>query len=81
MFKNYFKIIVRNLWRNKLYTLINIIGLGVGIAFLLEMLDRRIRSRDDLLEAVPFPVLGVIERAKRRSKLAFWHRTPTLALK
>ncbi|MEP6513431.1 MAG: ABC transporter permease, partial [Parafilimonas sp.] len=28
----YFKIIVRNLWRNKLYTLINIIGLGVGIA-------------------------------------------------
>ena len=32
MFKNYFKIIIRNLWRNKLYTLINIIGLGVGIA-------------------------------------------------
>src|SRR5437899_19314 len=32
MFTNYFKIIARNLWRNKLYTLINIIGLGVGIA-------------------------------------------------
>jgi ABC-type antimicrobial peptide transport system permease subunit len=32
MFKNYFKIIVRNLWKNKLYTLINIIGLGAGIA-------------------------------------------------
>ena len=32
MFKNYFKIIARNLWRNKLYMLINIIGLGVGIA-------------------------------------------------
>ncbi|HWK03534.1 MAG TPA: ABC transporter permease [Puia sp.] len=32
MFRNYFKIIGRNLWRNKLYTLINIIGLGVGIA-------------------------------------------------
>jgi putative ABC transport system permease protein len=32
MFKNYFKIIVRNLWKNKLYTLINIIGLGIGIA-------------------------------------------------
>src|SRR5258708_12821115 len=32
MFKNYFKIIARNCWRNKLYTLINIIGLGVGIA-------------------------------------------------
>src|SRR5882672_7397839 len=32
MFKNYFKIITRNLWRNKLYTLINIIGLAAGIA-------------------------------------------------
>jgi len=32
MFKNYCKIIVRNLWRNKLYTLINIIGLAIGIA-------------------------------------------------
>ena len=32
MFKNYFKIIARNLWRNKLYTFINIVGLGVGIA-------------------------------------------------
>ena len=32
MFKNYFKIIARNLWRNKLYALINIVGLGVGIA-------------------------------------------------
>jgi len=34
MFKNYFKIIVRNLWRNKLYTAINIIGLSLGIAAL-----------------------------------------------
>ncbi len=34
MLKNYFKIIIRNLWRNKLYTLINIFGLGIGIAAL-----------------------------------------------
>jgi len=32
MFKNYLKIITRNLWRNKLYALINIIGLSAGIA-------------------------------------------------
>src|SRR5882724_38160 len=32
MFKNYCTIIIRNLWRNKLYSLVNIIGLGVGIA-------------------------------------------------
>ena len=32
MFKNYFKIAMRNLWRDKTYTLINIIGLSIGIA-------------------------------------------------
>jgi hypothetical protein len=32
MFKNYFKIALRNLWRDKTYTLINIMGLAVGIA-------------------------------------------------
>src|ERR1700730_6121598 len=32
MIKNYLKIIARNLWRNKLYMLINIVGLGVGIS-------------------------------------------------
>ena len=34
MFKNYCTIILRNLWRNKLYTLVNIISLAVGIASL-----------------------------------------------
>jgi putative ABC transport system permease protein len=32
MFKNYFTIIIRNFGRNKMHTLINMIGLGVGIA-------------------------------------------------
>ncbi len=32
MLKNYFKIVMRNLWRYKTYTLINMIGLGIGIA-------------------------------------------------
>jgi putative ABC transport system permease protein len=32
MFKNYCTIIVRNLWKNKLYTLVNIVSLAVGIA-------------------------------------------------
>jgi putative ABC transport system permease protein len=32
MFRNYCTIIIRNLWKNKLYTLVNIISLGVGIA-------------------------------------------------
>jgi putative ABC transport system permease protein len=39
MLKNYFKIAFRNLWRNKLYTIINILGLVVGMTactFILE---------------------------------------------
>src|SRR3978361_1632912 len=32
MFKNYFKVVLRNLLRYKTYTLINIIGMGIGIA-------------------------------------------------
>ncbi|MEP7253408.1 MAG: hypothetical protein ABI683_13535, partial [Ginsengibacter sp.] len=31
MFKNYFKTAIRTLWRYKSYTLINIIGLAIGI--------------------------------------------------
>ncbi|HWB28747.1 MAG TPA: ABC transporter permease, partial [Chitinophagaceae bacterium] len=32
MFKNYFKTAFRNLWRNKIFSLINITGLSVGLA-------------------------------------------------
>ena len=32
MFKNYFKTAFRNLWRNKVFSLINIVGLSVGLA-------------------------------------------------
>jgi putative ABC transport system permease protein len=32
MFKNYFKIALRNLWRHKTFSIINILGLAVGIS-------------------------------------------------
>ena len=32
MFKNYFKITIRNLWKNKIFSLINIFGLAIGLA-------------------------------------------------
>src|ERR1700740_1894032 len=35
MLKNYFKIAWRNLWKNKVFSIINIFGLSVGIAFTL----------------------------------------------
>ncbi len=32
MFRNYFKITFRNLWRHKVFSLINIIGLAAGMS-------------------------------------------------
>ena len=32
MFKNYFKIAFRNLWKNKIYSAINVVGLSIGMA-------------------------------------------------
>ena len=32
MFKNYFKTAFRNLWKNKAYAAINIVGLAIGMA-------------------------------------------------
>ncbi len=38
MFKNYFKIALRNIWKNKGYSAINILGLAVGLATCLLIL-------------------------------------------
>lgn len=39
--------------------------LGLGAAFLIEMVDRRIRSAEDLAEMLQLPVLGVVQHARR----------------
>ena len=44
------------------------LALGAGAAFMLEMLDRRIRCVDELAEMLQMPVLCVIERGKRRGR-------------
>lgn len=41
--------------------------LGVGAALLAEILDRRVRSDEDLTWLLQLPVLGAIERVKRRN--------------
>lgn len=41
--------------------------LGIGLAFLMEMIDRRVRSGEDLAASLDLPVLGELARgAKRR---------------
>jgi chain length determinant protein EpsF len=48
--------------------------LGVVAALVFEIFDRRIRSAEDLAEMLQLPVLGVIQRSKKRSRFAFWRR-------
>ncbi|MFL5788706.1 MAG: ABC transporter permease, partial [Flavisolibacter sp.] len=38
MFKNYFKTAFRNLWRNKAFSFINIMGLAIGMAACISIL-------------------------------------------
>lgn len=47
--------------------------LGVGLALLAELMDRRVRSTEDLVEALKLPVLGALDwsQAERRP---FWLR-------
>ncbi len=46
--------------------------LGIGLAFLMEMIDRRVRSAEDLATALGIPVLGEISKgAKSRNWLPF----------
>jgi chain length determinant protein EpsF len=55
--------------------------LGGALAYLLEMLDHRVRSIEDLSEMLPLPVLGVIERSRPPRRLAFGGHRPALAAK
>ncbi len=55
--------------------------LAAAIAFVIELLDRRVRSTADLTQALEVPVLSVIRRLHRRrsNKLLFWRRSPAIA--
>ena len=56
--------------------------LGLGAAFGLEMLDRRVRSADDLAEMLQMPVLGVIQGGSRpAANLLPWRRATALLAK
>jgi len=53
--------------------------LGVGLALMLELANRRVRSADDLLEALELPVLGSIASAKGMFKRAVARKGASLA--
>ncbi|MBI2318573.1 MAG: chain length determinant protein EpsF [Betaproteobacteria bacterium] len=54
--------------------------LGVGTALVLEILDQRVRSTDDLGDMLQLPILGVLIKQSRGGpkRLAFWRRRPAL---
>jgi chain length determinant protein EpsF len=49
-----------NIWPNMLLSILLGTMLGIGMAVLLEMLDRRVRSAYDLVKTLQAPVLGVL---------------------
>jgi polysaccharide biosynthesis transport protein len=55
--------------------------LGIGAAVVREILDRRIRSAEDLAEMLQLPVLAVMGPAKARSRLAIAYRKPALTVR
>lgn len=48
--------------------------LGVGLALLLELISRRIRSAEDLVQAIDLPVLAVISNNQRPKLFGRAHR-------
>jgi succinoglycan biosynthesis transport protein ExoP len=69
------------LFRNPWITILLGALLGIGVAFMLELLDKRVRSVHDLTEMLQLPVLGVIENSRRRGRLTFARRSTALVVK
>jgi succinoglycan biosynthesis transport protein ExoP len=52
--------------------------LGLGVAYVLELMDRRVRCVDDVAGLLQMPVLGVIERKASRGALSVRRRNAPL---
>lgn len=55
--------------------------LPLGVVFAIEMLDRRIRSANDLEEMLQLPVLATIEAPKKKNRLLPWRQPRLIPLK
>jgi succinoglycan biosynthesis transport protein ExoP len=69
------------LFRNPWITILLGALAGIGVAYTLEMLDKRVRSVHDLKEMLQVPVLGVIENGRSRARLTFARRSIALLAK
>ena len=69
------------LFRNPWITILLGALAGIGVAFMLEMLDKRVRSVHDLTEMLQVPVLGVVGNSRSRGRLTFARRSTALLVK
>ena len=69
------------LFRDPWITIILGALVGIGVAFMLEILDKRIRSVHDLTEMLQVPVLGVVGNSRSRGRLTFARRSTALLVK
>lgn len=76
------------LWLNLLVAIFLGAMFGIGIALILELFNRRVRSADEIVEALGIPVIGYLDasnghtgkRSRRRKRLAFPRFNPERAL-
>jgi putative ABC transport system permease protein len=77
MIKNYFKTAWRNLWKNKSFSLINIMGLALGLTCsLLIMLWVRDEYKVDAFHKNGSQLYSVFERQFRDGQITAFHSTP-----
>ncbi|HEY6977239.1 MAG TPA: ABC transporter permease [Chitinophagaceae bacterium] len=77
MFKNYFKTALRNLWRNKAFSLINIMGLALGLACsLLIMLWVNDEYNVDAFHKNDQQLYSVYERQNHDGQWSAFHGSP-----
>ena len=79
MFQNYFKTTVRNLWRNKTFSIINVMGLALGVTCsLLIMLWVKDEYSVDAFHKSGNRIYSVYERQNHDGQWNAFHGTPAL---
>ena len=79
MFQNYFKTTVRNLWKNKTFSIINVMGLALGVTCsLLIMLWVKDEYSVDAFHKSGNRIYSVYERQNHDGQWNAFHGTPAL---
>ena len=78
MIRNYIKIALRNLWKHKLFSFINIFGLAAGMAVcVLVLINIKSAFEYDKFHSHPERTYRIITDIKHKESLQSWASTPT----